>query len=182
MFKPIATEIPGCYEILPGVADDARGRFVKVFHRAAFGELHLETEFAEEYYSVSRKRVVRGFHFQSPPADHVKMVYCVYGWVMDAVVDLRVGSPTFQKTAVFDLSATKGNLVYIPKGLAHGFCTLSDEAILVYKVSTVYSPENDSGILWNSAGVNWPVDQPVISDRDRGFPGLAEFRSPFSYE
>lgn len=181
MFDLRPTEIPGCYEIQPRFFDDARGRFVKVFHREAFSKLGLETDFAEEYYSVSRRDVTRGMHFQTPPMDHVKVVYCVHGEVFDVVVDLRLGSPTYGKTATFNLSTERGNYVYVSEGLAHGFCATSESATLVYKVSTVYSPDNDSGILWNSIGVTWPTDKPVISDRDRGFVSLAEFKSPFIY-
>lgn len=181
MFDLRSTEIPGCYEIQPRIVDDARGRFVKVFHRNAFAALGLEVDFAEEYYSVSRQGVIRGMHFQTPPMEHVKMVYCVQGEVFDAVVDLRLGSPSYRQTATFNLSAKKGNCIYIPKGLAHGFCATSEPTTLVYKVSTVYSPEHDTGILWNSVDINWPLHTPVLSDRDRGFIRLADFKSPFVY-
>lgn len=182
MFDVRPTQIPGCYEIQPRVVDDARGRFVKVFHRHAFAELGLEVNFAEEYYSVSRQEVIRGMHFQTPPMDHAKMVYCVQGDVFDAVVDLRLGSPSYGQTATFKLSAETGNYIYIPKGLAHGFCVTSESATLVYKVSSVYSPENDTGILWNSIGITWPSRTPVLSDRDRGFIPLADFNSCFLYD
>ena len=181
MFKLSPSDIEGCHELQPRVVRDERGRFVKVFHEPAFAELGLETRFVEEYYSASRYGVIRGFHFQEPPADHVKLVYCVHGEVFDVVLDLRVGSPTYGKTAAFKLSSSTGNFVYIPKGLAHGFCSLSEEAILVYKVSTVYSPAHDSGILWSSTDVVWPVDVPVISERDRKFVRLENFVSPFTY-
>lgn len=164
------------------VFDDARGRFVKVFHEQAFAAQGLETNFAEEYYSVSYKNVIRGMHFQLPPMDHVKMVYCVEGEVMDAVIDLRVGSPTYGQYALFELSAAKANSIYIPKGMAHGFCARSEQAIMVYKVSTIYSPVHDAGVLWNSAGIPWPTTEAVLSARDQGFPALEQFESPFSYE
>lgn len=175
------TAIPGCYELSPTVFKDKRGLFVKTFHQDIFSENGLETHFTEEYYTLSHRDVVRGLHFQVPPMDHVKLVYCVAGEVIDAVVDLRVGSPTYGQFEVFTLSAKKGNMVYIPRGLAHGFCVLSESAIMQYKVTTVYSPEYDSGILWNSAGIPWPCEAPVISERDRGFPALSGFSSPFKY-
>ena len=159
--------------------EDVRGRFVKVFHEQEFMAQGLEHNFAEEYYSVSYKSVIRGLHFQMPPMDHVKMVYCVEGEVMDVVVDLRVGSPTYGQYALFDLSAAKSNSIYIPKGMAHGFCALSDRAIMVYKVSSIYSPEHDAGVLWNSVGIPWPLEQPCISDRDQNLPALLDFESPF---
>lgn len=176
-----STAISGCYEIWPHVLADTRGRFVKVFHQNAFAEHGLEVNFPEEYYSVSRKGVIRGMHFQTPPMDHVKIVYCVQGEVLDVVLDLRLGSPKYGNTVTFNLSADKGNYVYIPKGLAHGFCAISESATLVYKVSTIYSPEHDTGILWDSIGITWPNHAPVLSDRDRGFVPFSEFKSPYVY-
>jgi dTDP-4-dehydrorhamnose 3,5-epimerase len=164
------------------VFEDTRGRFVKVFHQGAFAELGLETNFAEEYYSVSRQGVIRGMHFQTPPMDHVKVVYCTQGAVFDVVVDLRRGSPTYGQAVTFSLCAEDGNFVYIPKGMAHGFCVVSESATLVYKVSTVYAPEQDAGILSSSVNVEWPVHAPVMSNRDLEFPSLSQFESPFFYE
>jgi dTDP-4-dehydrorhamnose 3,5-epimerase len=155
---------------------------VKVFHEQAFAAQGLKTDFAEEYYSVSHKNVIRGLHFQLPPMDHVKMVYCVAGEVMDAVVDLRTGSPTYGQCALFELNAAKANSIYIPKGMAHGFCARSDQAIMVYKVSTIYSPAHDAGVLWNSVGIPWPTTEAILSERDQSFPPLDKFASPFRYE
>lgn len=182
MFDLKSCKIEGCFELQPKVLADERGRFVKVFHEQAFAAQGLETNFVEEYYSVSHKNVIRGMHFQLPPMDHVKMVYCVAGEVQDVVVDLRVGSPTYGQHALFELSAAKANSIYIPKGIAHGFCVLSNQAIMVYKVSTVYSPPHDAGILWNSVGIQWPATDAVMSVRDQGFPTLEQFQSPFKYE
>jgi len=179
MFTLKDTALSGCFEIQPRVMDDARGRFVKVYHAPAFSELGLATDFEEEYYSHSRKHVIRGMHFQTPPEDHVKLVYCVHGEVFDVVVDLRSGSSTYGKTATFYLSAEKGNCLYIPKGLAHGFCTTSDLATLVYRVSSVYAPHHDTGVLWSSIDVEWPTERPIISERDAMFKPLSEFESPF---
>lgn len=176
------SKIKGCFELQPEVFNDVRGRFVKVFHEQEFLSLGLEANFAEEYYSVSNKNVIRGMHFQLPPMDHVKMVYCVEGEVVDAVVDLRVGSPTYGQFELFELTASKANSIYIPKGMAHGFLVKSEQAILVYKVSTVYSPECDAGILWNSVDIPWQTDNPILSVRDQEFPILNEFVSPFCYE
>jgi dTDP-4-dehydrorhamnose 3,5-epimerase len=176
------SKIAGCFELQPKVFEDARGRFVKIFHEQAFKEQGLETNFVEEYYSVSYKNVIRGMHFQLPPMDHVKMVYCVQGEVLDAVVDLRIGSPTYGEYALFELSAAKANSIYIPKGMAHGFCVRSEQAIMVYKVSSIYSPAHDAGILWDSLGIAWPMKDAILSARDRGFLALGQFESPFRYE
>lgn len=118
-------------------------------------------------------------HFQRSPADHVKLVCCIEGAVKDVVVDLRKNSATFGKHCVFSLSAEKANMLYIPKGVAHGFLTLSERAIMLYNVTSVYSPENDKGILWSSCGIDWQCDAPIISARDQTHPTLAEFDSPF---
>jgi len=174
-------KIPGCYEIIPKVFEDHRGRFVKTFHRDIFQSFGLETEFHEEYYSVSSQNVLRGLHFQRPPQDHVKLVYCLVGEVMDVVVDLRLGSPKYGKFEQFNLSATKANMVYIPSGLAHGFYVVSETATLMYKTSTVYSPNHDAGILWNSVGIPWPNLDPVLSERDQKWETFAAFKSPFQY-
>ena len=175
------TPIQGCYEILPRVFKDGRGSFVKTFHQEVFAKHQLETEFAEEYYSVSYQNVLRGLHFQLPPHAHTKIVYCVLGQVIDAVVDLRVGSPTYGQFATFDVSAEKANIIYIPPGLAHGFYVTSETAIMMYKVSTVYAPESDTGIRWDSVGINWPSPNPIVSERDSGFVALSDFTSPFVY-
>jgi len=179
MFELRPTAIRGCFEIQPRCFDDARGRFVKVFHKEYFAKLDLETDFAEEFYSKSHKGIIRGMHFQTPPEEHVKMVYCVQGEVFDVVLDLRVGSPTYGKAISFCLSADTGNYLYISKGLAHGFCATSDLATLIYKVSTVYAPHHDSGVLWSSIDIDWPTTSPVVSERDARFISFSEFSSPF---
>lgn len=177
----VETEIPGCFEIHPAVVVDQRGTFVKTFHAPSFAEAGLETEFVEAYHSRSRQGVLRGLHFQLPPHDHAKLVYCSDGIVLDAVVDLRVGSPTFGRHRLSELSAGQANALYVPPGLAHGFCVVDGEAVIHYQVSTVFRPEHDTGIHWDSAGIPWPVKNPVVSERDMSFAGLDEYQSPFVY-
>ena len=176
------TKISECVELWPKVIRDKRGLFVKTFHDDVFKKNGLETHFVEEYYSFSHKRVLRGLHFQLPPMDHVKLVYCVFGKVLDVVVDLRVGSPTYGDFETIELSAENANMVYIPKGLAHGFYVISESAIMMYKVTTVYSPEYDTGILWNSANIPWPDESPIISKRDSEFIAFKNFKSQFVYK
>ena len=177
-----STKIPDCYELQPAIFKDERGSFVKTFHEDVFKSHQLETHFPEEYYSVSVKNVLRGLHFQLPPQEHTKLVYCVQGQVLDVVVDLRLGSPTYGQFETFAVSAEKANLIYIPPGLAHGFYVTSEQAIMMYKVSTVYSPNEDSGILWNSVSIPWGNDNPISSKRDQSFVSLSEFKSPFIYQ
>ena len=177
-----ATKIPGCYEISIDVFNDIRGNFVKTFQHTKYCELGLDTCFCEEYYTVSYKNVLRGLHFQTPPRDHTKLVYCSFGNILDVVVDLRIGSPTYGEFELFELSAETANLLYIPSGLAHGFYVLSDIAIMMYKVTSEYSPLHDSGILWNSISVPWPSRNPIMSDRDKSFLPFYNFVSPFNFE
>lgn len=180
--KLIKTSIPGCYEINPPIFTDERGIFVKTFHQEVFAAHGLVSEFAEEYYSVSRRGVLRGLHFQVPPRDHTKVVYCVAGEVFDAVVDLRIGSPAYGRFETFKLSAERANMIYIPPGLAHGFYVLSQTATIIYNVSTVYSPEHDTGIRWDTVGIPWPDSSPVISGKDGGLSSFSDFVSPFVYQ
>jgi dTDP-4-dehydrorhamnose 3,5-epimerase len=109
----------------------------------------------------------------------VKLVYCISGEALDVVIDLRKNSPTYGEHAKFNLSAEKANMVYIPSGMAHGFLVLSESATLVYNVTSLYAPESDSGIRWDASGIAWPIKQPIVSERDRGFVGLGEFETRF---
>ncbi len=174
-------KIPGCYEIAPKVIEDDRGIFIKTYHQEAFRTINLCTDWQEEYYSVSRHGVLRGLHFQTPPQDHNKLVYCSEGNIVDAVLDLRQGSPTFGRHFLVELCAEKRNMLYIPKGLAHGFYVTSDRATMHYKVSSLYAPKHDMGIRWDSAGISWPDRNPSISPRDLSFPLLKDFKSPFHF-
>lgn len=175
------TPIPGCWQIMPRVFRDERGSFVKTFHRNLSAEYGLVTEFAEEFYSWSRRGVLRGLHFQLPPAQHTKVVTCLVGEVLDVVVDLRKGSPTYGRHALFPLRAEHATLLYIPEGVAHGFLAISDNALMYYQVTSVHSLEHDAGIRWDSAGISWPSSTPLVSARDAAFPSLNEFDSPFRY-
>ena len=176
------TTLPGCYLVRCDVMEDERGRFVKTYHDGKFAELGLRTDWREEYYSVSASGVLRGMHFQIPPADHAKLACCVAGEVLDVVVDLRLGSPTFGQCASFLLPADGAESVYVPSGVAHGFVSLRDQSVMQYKVTTVHSPEHDAGILWESLPFDWPIHDPVLSSRDARHPRLADFQSPFVYD
>jgi len=182
MMKLIESPLQGCFEIKTKRFEDEWGLFVKTFHKPMFEQFDLHTDFPEEYYSISHKNVIRGMHFQLPPHVHVKLVYCTSGSVMDVVVDLRKSSPTYGKHAVFELSPENANVIYIPKGMAHGFCALEEQTIMHYKQSTVYGPEYDAGLLWSSVGVEWSVKNPILSDRDKSFSSIEQFESPFDIE
>ncbi len=180
--KVIPSRIRGCYLIEPFHAADERGSFTKIYQASVFQHEGLAVDVREEYYSVSRRGVLRGLHFQTPPHDHVKLVHCVHGACLDVVVDLRTGSPTYGQHETFTLDASQPTMVYIPRGLAHGFFTLSDDAILLYRTSTEHVPSHDLGIRWDSAGIAWPSERPLLSDRDQSFPTLDSLISPFRDE
>lgn len=181
MFNVSETDLPGLLMIKPRALEDSRGSFIKTFNKSGFSEAGLEVDFREQYYSISKKGVIRGMHFQTPPEDHVKVVYCLSGTIFDVVLDLRVGSPTYGDTRTFELNDGDGAMLYIPKGFAHGFCATSDSATMMYHVTTEYSPKHDDGVLWSSVPVTWPTDLPIVSERDAGFQAFAEISSPFRY-
>jgi dTDP-4-dehydrorhamnose 3,5-epimerase len=179
----LPTEIPGCVEVLAQRSEDHRGSFTKVLHETRFEEAMLPAHFAEWYHTFSHAGVIRGLHFQAPPLPQAKLVFCLSGRVLDVGVDLRVGSPTYGKHVAVELSAEAGNGLFLPDGMAHGYCVLSEEgAIMLYGASNVYAPECDGGIAWDSAGIAWPVAEPILSERDRELPALADYASPFVWE
>lgn len=179
--KFISSKISGVFEIISEPFSDNRGTFTKTFIKEIFIKHGITETFAEEYYSVSKENVLRGLHFQLPPSEHSKIVFATSGRAFDVLLDLRVGSPTYGKHEHFDLSPQKGNMLYIPVGLAHGFYALEENTTLVYKVSSEYSKISDTGILWNSVNINWPNKSPVLSDRDKSFATLSNFKSPFKF-
>lgn len=177
--KKNKTIISGCYELEPSIFGDSRGKLVKTFHKDVFLSLGLETDFTEEYYSISPKNILRGLHFQLPPYDHVKCVTCLSGKIFDVVVDLRKKSKTYKQYFSIELDAEKGNMLYIPEGLAHGFNVLSDTAIFLNRTTTVYNADSEAGIKWDSCGIIWPNTNPILSDKDKNLITLDKFKSPF---
>lgn len=175
------TRIPGCLILTPKVFTDERGVLVKPFNVDSFRELNIGHSFDEDYYSISKKGVLRGLHFQIPPVAQAKLAHCVKGRVIDVVVDLRAGSPAYGEYEMFELDERNPSMVYIPEGLAHGFFVLSAEALMLYKTSTVHYREYDQGIHWQSLGIPWPEKRPLLSERDRNLPDFKDFNSPFIY-
>lgn len=167
------------FVIKSSVFTDERGVFIKTFHNEFFRSIGLQTNFREEYYSISNKNVIRGMHFQTPPCDHEKLVYCVMGRVLDVIIDLRKNSDSFGQFYSIELTGSDGKIIFIPKGFAHGFCSLEDNSVMMYKVSAEYSQKNDTGIKWDSFGFQWPIKDPILSERDQSFPDLEKFNSPF---
>ncbi len=178
----VDTPIPGCVELRPPVARDRRGSLAKPFQQTLFRELGLDLEIRELFHSRSHQGVLRGLHFQLPPSDVAKLVYCVAGRAFDAVVDLRAGSPTQGRHHALELSADSDNAVFVPRGCAHGFVALEEPTTVAYAYDGEFDPECDSGIRWDSAGIDWPVDEPILSDRDAGLVPMSSFDSPFTFE
>jgi dTDP-4-dehydrorhamnose 3,5-epimerase len=158
---------------------DMRGDFVKTYNTTTLLKQGMDFTVRESYFSHSHKDVIRGMHFQTPPHQHAKIVFCPQGAIMDVIVDLRRTSPTYGQHYAQVLSAANALGYYIPQGFAHGFRALEDNSITYYLVSSEYSPDHDKGILYNSFGFDWGTDKPIISDRDLSFVKLEEFDSPF---
>lgn len=165
IIKP--TLLDGVFEIENNEFQDHRGTFVKTFHADTFKGYGLESDFKESFYSVSKKNVLRGMHFQLPPHEHAKLVYVTSGEILDVAVDIRKESSTFGRYFSTRLTSENTKSLYMAKGFAHGFLTLTDTATVVYLISTVHAPKSDSGIRWDSFGFNWGVDNLIISDRDK---------------
>ncbi|WP_417327700.1 dTDP-4-dehydrorhamnose 3,5-epimerase family protein [Halarcobacter sp.] len=178
----VETKIPGLKIFEPRIFEDIRGKFIKTFNNDFFQEHNLNISIKETYYSISHKDVIRGMHFQTPPYDHIKIVYVPFGKILDVVLDLRKGSPTFGKSFSIELSSENGKILIIPKGLAHGFKSLEDSSNVTYMQTTIYAPNNDEGIRYDSFGFDWQCGSPKISDRDMSFNSLEEYESNFFYK
>lgn len=149
---------------------DKRGFFMRAFDSDIFRAQGLDRPWVQENHSRSERRgVVRGLHFQFPPFAETKLIRCVRGAVFDAFVDLRQGSPTFGQWDSVELSEQNKKMVLIPRGFAHGFCTLTDESEVVYKVDNVYRADHECGLLWSDPeiGIEWPVAEPLLSEKDQ---------------
>jgi len=153
---------------------DDRGFFLETFKESAFNENGIDTRFVQDNFSHSIKGVLRGLHYQKNPKAQAKLVTVLRGEIFDVAVDIRKDSPTYGKWVSEILSEQNHKLLYIPEGFAHGYCVLSDEADIFYKVNHEYSPEQDSGFIWNDPEINikWPMDKPIISEKDQKLPLL----------
>lgn len=175
----VQTPVEGLLLIKNKLFADSRGGFLKIFNEDFFHDNHLSTDFKECYFSVSHKNVIRGMHFQTPPAEHKKVVYVSKGSVIDVVVDIRTRSKTYGQYCSFELSDTSGEFLYIPVGCAHGFLALEENTIVNYMQTSVYNASCDAGIRYDSFGFDWEVNHPILSDRDQSFPPLLNLKNPF---
>jgi dTDP-4-dehydrorhamnose 3,5-epimerase len=171
------TRLPGVLVITPRVFSDPRGFFFESYNQETFRSNGIDTLFVQDNHSKSVRNALRGLHFQLPPTEQVKLVRVVRGTIWDVAVDIRAGSPTFGHWLGVELSAENFRQLLIPAGYAHGFCVMSEEAEVLYKASQIYSPQHERGILWNDAdlAIDWPIDSPLLSERDRRAAHLAEY-------
>lgn len=174
------TPLPDLISIEPAAFPDNRGTFVKIFQEDEFARAGIAFTPREEFFSISAKDVIRGMHFQLPPAAQNKLVYCTTGRILDVILDLRRDSPTYGQTHSIELSAANRTMLYIPVGFAHGFLSLEKDSTVHYMADHFRDPAHDSGIHWNSFGFSWPVTKPTLGTRDHTLQALAAFKSPFT--
>ena len=178
--KFIPLEIPDVLLIEPDVFNDGRGFFYENYRQDLFRKNGVAADFVQDNHSRSSKGVLRGLHYQVAPKEQAKLVRVARGAAFDVVVDVRKGSKTFGRWVGHVLNEENKSLLFIPAGFAHGFLALEDDTEILYKVSDVYSPAHERGILWNDPGVGivWPkIDAPVLlSDKDKKYPALKEMR------
>jgi dTDP-4-dehydrorhamnose 3,5-epimerase len=167
------TEIPGVLLIQPEIYEDSRGSFYEGWSSTRYADHGVPASFVQDNYSVSHRDVLRGLHLQHPHGQG-KLVHTIVGSVYDVVVDVRRGSPSYGKWVGVRLGGDDRLQMYIPPGLAHGFCVLSDTAVFAYKCSEVYRPETEIGVAWNDPdlGIDWPTADPILSDRDAALDPL----------
>lgn len=170
----------------PRYGDD-RGWFSEAWSRARFAAAGIDCDFVQDNHSRSEPMgVVRGLHFQKPPYAQAKLVRCVRGAILDVVVDLRAGSPTFGRHHAVELTAESGDQLFVPPCFAHGFATLQPGTEVIYKVSAPYAPAYETGLAWDDPdlGIGWPVaaSEAVLAERDRNWPRLRDLETPFSGE
>lgn len=180
MFEIRPTALDEVFSLRAAAHVDRRGSFRKLAHSKTLSASGLSCEFEEIYCPTSRFGVIRGMHFQAPPHQHAKLVWCLEGCVTDVVLDLRSGKDSYGRAVMFELDGQARNGIYIPEGCAHGFAVRSEYATLLYLVTSVHAPEADLGIRWDSLALDWNVDQPIVSDRDNSHPLLKDFVSPFT--
>jgi dTDP-4-dehydrorhamnose 3,5-epimerase len=173
--RRLDTELGDLVLVEPEVHGDERGFLVETYSAAAWRELGVESEFVQDNHSRSAGNILRGLHFQTNPGQ-AKLVRCLRGRVWDVAVDMRRDSPTYGRWEGHELDDERHRQLFVPVGFAHGFCVLSDVADVHYRLSSYYDPATEAGIAWDDpeVGVEWPLDDPQLSERDRTAPSLAE--------
>jgi dTDP-4-dehydrorhamnose 3,5-epimerase len=179
-------DIPEVFLVTPKRFGDVRGYFMETYSAAEYSSLGIKTTFVQDNQSLSEKQgTVRGLHFQVPPKPQAKLIRVLHGRIFDVAVDLRRGSPTYGQGCAATLTAQGAEQLFIPRGFAHGYCTLEPNTEVAYKVDEYYAPDCEVGLIWNdpTIGISWPVGQAeaALSERDRKLPLFTSFDSPFIY-
>ncbi|MFV1976630.1 MAG: dTDP-4-dehydrorhamnose 3,5-epimerase [Candidatus Scalindua sp.] len=173
--KYTKTDLPGVLLIEPRVFQDSRGFFMETFHQKKYAEAGIDYAFIQDNYSHSTRGTLRGLHYQlkHPQA---KLVYVIKGEIYDVAVEIRRGSPGFGKWTGQYLSGKNRRQIFVPEGFAHGFCVISETADVLYKTTDLYKPDDEYGVLWSdpTIRIDWPVEVPIVSDKDKQFPGLKD--------
>jgi dTDP-4-dehydrorhamnose 3,5-epimerase len=178
------TLLPDVLILTPRRFGDARGWFMETWNAERLAEAGLDLPWVQDNHSFSAaKGTLRGLHYQLPPRAQDKLVRCSRGAILDVAVDIRSGSPDYGRWVGVELSAENGRELLVPKGFLHGFVTLTEDCEVQYKCSDFYSPDHDRGVSWDdpTIGVDWGTSNPVLSDKDRAAPPLAEIGEPFRY-
>lgn len=178
-FKSIHIEGPKL--ITPKVFGDHRGYFFESFNESHFQDAGIFEHFRQDNQSMSNQGILRGLHFQAPPYDQGKLVRVINGAVLDVIVDIRPTSPTYGQHYAVELTEENFLMLWIPPGFAHGFYTLKDQTIFSYKCTQVYNPQSEGGLMWNdpSFNIDWGIDDPILSDKDKHYTAFDIFLSPF---
>lgn len=175
--------LSGLIVLEPEVFEDGRGLFMETYNYSDLSKVGIDDRFVQDNYSRSARGTLRGLHWQAAPMAQSKLVSCIRGEIFDVAVDIREGSPSFGMHTHIVLSEKNRKIFYIPKGFAHGFAVLSDEAEVTYKVDNYYSPAHEMGCIWNDPElkIDWPLQEPLLSDKDRGLPLLKEIDTGSAY-
>ena len=175
-FEFESTDIEGPIVIKPEVFEDERGFLLETYAEAPFADHGLPTDYELEFYSQSTRNVLRGLHRQSSPYEQAKIVRCLSGEIYDVAVDVRSESETHGQYISQHLSAANKHALYIPSGFLHGFVTLSESALVHYKTTNQYAPDHERGVRWDdpTIGIDWPVEEPIVSDKDNSWPTLEQ--------
>ncbi len=175
------TKLSGLIILEPKVFGDERGSFMETYNRETFARLGLDMTFVQDNESISAKGVLRGIHFQRPPFAQGKLVRVVSGRALDYAVDLRRNSPTYGQYACVELSGRNKRMMYLPEGFAHAFLSLEDDTVFNYKCTNFYNKQSEDGLLWSDKdlGIEWPVDNPILSEKDLRLGLFKDFVSPF---
>jgi dTDP-4-dehydrorhamnose 3,5-epimerase len=175
--KLIATDLEGAFIVEQPLFQDSRGSFQEIFSQKAFEGCGILARFVQDNCSYSNAAgVIRGLHLQFPPHAQAKLVWVVTGSIYDVIVDLRPDSPSFLRWTALELSADSPRILFIPKGFAHGFCTLVPDTRVFYKVDCPYAPQAEGGVRYDDPdlAIDWPTASPILSDKDRALPFLKD--------